>query len=75
MKATIQRDALKRSERRAAEQQPENFNDEATEDKRVEIGPDRTNAPIHGIDPPKHGPTQRLRGGRGRTKAADAEEQ
>jgi hypothetical protein len=44
LKATAQRDTLKRSEEQAAQRQPENFKDEATEDERVEIGPDRTNA-------------------------------
>lgn len=47
-----QREALQESQRRAAEQQPENFKDEATDDKVVEIGPDLTNQPIKGIDPP-----------------------
>ena len=48
-----QREALERSEKKAAEQQPENFKDEETEEKLVEIGPDVTNAPIKGIDPPE----------------------
>ncbi|MEP6872988.1 MAG: hypothetical protein ABI887_01365 [Burkholderiales bacterium] len=70
MKST-QRDALKRSEKKAAEPQPENFKDEATEEKTVEIGPDRTNAPIHGIDPPRHEPAKRLRRGRIETDVID----
>ncbi len=44
------RAALERSEKKAAEKQPENFKDKATEEKRVEIGPDLTNDPIKGID-------------------------
>jgi hypothetical protein len=48
-----QREALEESEKKAAEKQPENFKDEATEDKLVEIGPDLTDAPIKGIDPPE----------------------
>ena len=48
-----QREALEESEKKAAEKQPENFKDKATEDKRVEIGPDLTDAPIKGIDPPE----------------------
>lgn len=54
-----QRDALKRSEKKAAERQPENFKDAETEDKIVEIGPDPRDAPIEGIDPPQARPTQR----------------
>ena len=46
-----QRAALERSEKKAARQQPENFKDEATDEKIVEIGPDLTEAPIKGIDP------------------------
>ena len=46
-----QRAALERSEKKAAEKHPENFKDEATDDKIVEIGPDLTDAPIKGIDP------------------------
>jgi len=33
--------------------QPETFRDEATGEKVVEIGADKTRAPIHGIDPPE----------------------
>ena len=74
MKATTQRDALKRSEKKAAERQPENFKDEATEDKRVEIGPDPTNAPIHGIDPPQSAPPERLGDTDARAKASRGEQ-
>ncbi len=48
-----QRAALERSEKKAAEKQPENFKDKATDEKIVEIGPDLTEAPIKGIDPAK----------------------
>ena len=63
MKTTQQRDALKRSEKRAAEHQPENFKDQATDDKQVEIGPDLTDAPIHGIDPAQRKSPRRVRRG------------
>jgi hypothetical protein len=46
-----QRAALEKSEKQAAEKHPDNFKDEATDDKIVEIGPDLTEAPIKGIDP------------------------
>ncbi len=46
-----QRDALARSEKQATRTEPENFRDEATADKVVEIGPDREDDPIKGIDP------------------------
>ncbi|MDP3821994.1 MAG: hypothetical protein Q8R33_11000 [Burkholderiales bacterium] len=46
-----QRAALEKSEKKAAEKHPDNFKDEATEEKIVEIGPDLTEAPIKGIDP------------------------
>lgn len=46
-----QRAALEKSEKKAAEKQPENFKEEATDEKIVEIGPDLTDAPIKGIDP------------------------
>jgi hypothetical protein len=45
------RQALEQSEKKAAEKHPDNFKDEATEDKLVEIGPDMTDSPIKGIDP------------------------
>ena len=48
-----QREALKESEKKAAEQQPESFKDGETESKKVEVGPDMTDAPIKGIDPDK----------------------
>ena len=48
-----QREALKESEKKATEQQPESFKDVATDEKLVEIGPDVTDAPIKGIDPPE----------------------
>ena len=50
---TEQRDALAESERRAAELQPQNYKEQETGEKIVEIGPDLTNAPIEGIDPPE----------------------
>ena len=46
-----QRAALEQSEKKAAEKHPENFKDEATDAKIVEIGPVLTEAPIKGIDP------------------------
>ena len=48
-----QREALEQSEKKATEQQPDNFKDIATNEKVVEIGPDMTDAPIHGIDAPQ----------------------
>lgn len=54
-----QREPLEQSEKKAAEQQPENFKDQETEEKLVEIGPDVTDAPIKGIDPPEKGSTGR----------------
>ena len=40
------------SERKASEQQPENFKDEAVTDKKVEIGPiDKDGSAIKGLDP------------------------
>ena len=48
-----QRDALESSLKKSTEQQPETFRDESTEDKKVEIGPDPTRAPIRGIDAPE----------------------
>jgi hypothetical protein len=48
-----QREALEKSEKKAAEPQPENFKDKETDEKLVEIGPDVTQAPIKGIDPPE----------------------
>ena len=46
-----QREALEESEKQAARKQPQNFKDKATDEKRVQIGPDVTDAPIKGIDP------------------------
>ncbi|MEO8807749.1 MAG: hypothetical protein ABI433_16840 [Burkholderiaceae bacterium] len=46
-----QRAALEKSEKKAARKHPENFKDDATEEKIVEVGPDMTEAPIKGIDP------------------------
>ena len=45
-----QRKALQRSEKKAAEPQPENYKEKETDEKRVEIGPDLTADPIKGID-------------------------
>jgi hypothetical protein len=46
-----QREALERSEKNAAKKQPRNYKEDATDDKVVEIGPDKDDAPIRGIDP------------------------
>ncbi|MEO8059694.1 MAG: hypothetical protein ABI671_15375 [Burkholderiales bacterium] len=46
-----QRIALEKSEKKAAQKHPENFKDDATDEKIVEIGPDLRDAPIKGIDP------------------------
>lgn len=51
-----QRQALERSEKKAAEPQPENYKDKETEEKLVEIGPDVTADPIKGIDPEPKSP-------------------
>lgn len=51
MPGNDQREALERSEKKAAERQPENFKDDETDEKLVEIGPDLTDDPIKGIDP------------------------
>lgn len=48
-----QRKELDESFERSTEQQPENYRGEATDDKVVEIGPDKTKAPIRGIDAPE----------------------
>ena len=53
-----QREALKQSEKKATEQQPETFKDKSTDEKVVEIGPDVTDAPIKGIDPSKKQPAR-----------------
>ena len=49
--ANQQRRQLEDSEKKAAAQQPENFKDDETADKVVEIGPEMTDEPIKGIDP------------------------
>jgi hypothetical protein len=46
-----QREAIESSERNASAQQPENFRDEAIDEKVVEIKPDKTANPIKGLDP------------------------
>ena len=53
----VERDALAESEQRAAQTHPDNYKEEATDSKVVEIGPDLTDRPIEGIDPPptRHG--------------------
>ena len=51
-KSEIQRDELEDSEERASAKQPENYKKKETADKVVEIGPDQTDDPIKGIDPP-----------------------
>jgi hypothetical protein len=59
LKAEDQRKALAESEKHANRKQPENYKEEETEDKVVEIGPDVEEDPIKGIDPP-----EQRRGGR-----------
>jgi hypothetical protein len=54
-----QRKDLEESLDKATAGQPETFRDEATDDKVVEIGPDKTRSPIKGIDAP-----ERPQGGR-----------
>jgi len=51
-KSEIQRDKLEDSEERASAEQPESYKKKETADKVVEIGPDQTDDPIKGIDPP-----------------------
>ena len=48
-----QRKALEESEKNANRKQPENYKEEETDDKIVEIGPDLEDDPIKGIDPPE----------------------
>ena len=49
---TGDRDALQQSEKKAAEKQPDSFNEKALTEKVVEIPPvDKTEAPIKGLDP------------------------
>ena len=54
LQADRQREALRRSEKKADEAQPENFKDAETAEKIVEIGPDLEETPIKGIDPADH---------------------
>lgn len=51
--STRQRKQLDESLKKATEQEPENFKDEATDEKKVEIGPEMTEEPIKGIDAPE----------------------
>lgn len=46
-----QRKALEQAEKKAAEQQPGSYRDEANKEKLVEVGGDVTEKPIQGIDP------------------------
>ena len=48
-----QRKALEESEKDAKRKQPENYQEESTDEKIVEIGPDLEDDPIKGIDPPE----------------------
>ena len=49
---TGDRSKLHQSEKKAAEKQPDSFNEKALTDKVVEIPPvDKTEAPIKGLDP------------------------
>ena len=49
---TGDRGALHQSEKKAAEKQPDSFNEKALTDKVVEIPPvDKSEAPIKGLDP------------------------
>jgi hypothetical protein len=50
-----QRKALEESEKNAKRKQPENYQETATEDKVVEIGPDLEDDPIKGLDAPESG--------------------
>ena len=49
--ADPQRDALESSEKAAARDQPGSYKERENEDKVVEIGGDKTDAPIKGLDP------------------------
>jgi hypothetical protein len=53
LKGDGQRRALEQAEKKAAEQQPGSFKEQATGEKVVEIGPDITAEPIKGIDSPE----------------------
>lgn len=48
-----QRKDLEKSEKKATREEPENYKDEPTDKKIVEIGPDVTDDPIKGIDAPE----------------------
>jgi hypothetical protein len=48
-----QRKALEESEKNAKRKQPENYQEAATDEKIVEIGPDLEDDPIKGIDAPE----------------------
>ena len=48
-----QRKALEESEKNANRKQPDNYQEEATDDKVVEIGPDLQKDPIKGLDTPR----------------------
>ncbi|WP_280154805.1 hypothetical protein [Piscinibacter sp. XHJ-5] len=48
-----QREQIEDSMKKATEQEPENFKDKATDEKKVEIGPEMQQAPIKGIDAPE----------------------
>jgi hypothetical protein len=50
-----QRKTLEESEKNANRKQPENYQESATEDKVVEIGPDLEKDPIKGLDAPEDG--------------------
>ena len=49
--ADPQRDALESSEKAAARDQPGSYKERENEEKVVEIGGDKTDAPIKGLDP------------------------
>jgi hypothetical protein len=50
---TPQRKQLDESLKKATEEQPETFKDKATDEKKVEVGPEMNEAPIKGIDAPE----------------------
>ena len=54
-----QRKALEESEKNAKRKQPENYQEQATDDKIVEIGPDLQEDPIKGLDPAEGGNDRR----------------
>ena len=51
LQSDAEREALRRSEKKADEALPENFKDAETAEKIVTIGPKLDEAPIRGIDP------------------------